>query len=123
MARAVPKYGGKGTKNIRQNEKNMVKNNVKSGNSGVFESGTTTTNEEKVIPGHEKFAFVRGLNRVPMMNVVAVKNEICEALGIVNRTTFYKRLYGTIEPKVSEAETINRIFAKYGVKDVWGVEA
>jgi hypothetical protein len=29
-------------------------------------------------------------------------------------------LHGEVEPKVSEAEKIEAIFAKYGVTDVWG---
>lgn len=102
--------------------KTMNENKVKSEIPAVFVAGTTQMDGGNVIPGRERFSFVRGMNRVPMMNVVAVKNEICAELGVVNRTSFYKRLYGEIEPKVSEAQAIEQVFAKYGVTDVWGVE-
>ena len=91
-----------------------------SGKNGVFVEGTTTISG-KVEPGREQFAFVRGMNRVPAMNVVQCKNEICSAMGWNNRTSYYKHLYGEIEPRVSEAQAIEQIFAKYGVTDVWGI--
>ena len=36
------------------------------------------------------------------------------------RNTFYIRMRGEIEPKVSEAEAIEKIFSEYGITDVWG---
>lgn len=96
-----------------------VKNNTESEKKPVFNPGTTTISG-KIEPGRERFAFQKGLNAVPHSMVVDCKNEICAELGWQNRTSWYKHLYGVIEPRVSEAEKIESIFAKYGVHDVWG---
>ena len=37
-----------------------------------------------------------------------------------NDIGFYNRLNGKVIPKVTEAEVIEGIFAKYGVIEVWG---
>lgn len=75
-----------------------------------------------VKPGREQFAFVRGFENLAVKYVLPCKNELCATLGWNNRTTWYMRLYGDIEPRVSEKQTIETIFAKYGVKkDIWGV--
>ena len=42
------------------------------------------------------------------------------ALNLKTRNTFYIRLRGEIEPKVSEAEAIEAIFKDYGITEVWG---
>ena len=94
----------------------MQKKRVK---TNVFISGTSTITG-KIEPGREQFAFVHGMNRVPMMDVVKCKNELCATMGWNNRTSWYNHLYERIEPRVSEAKVIESVFAKYGVKDVWG---
>ena len=99
------------------NKTQGISNNA--GKNPVFVHGTTTISG-KIEPGREQFAFVRGMNRVPAMHVVDCKNEICATLGWNNRTSWYKHLYGEIEPRVSEAQAIEQVFAKYGVTDVWG---
>ena len=42
------------------------------------------------------------------------------ALGLTSTPPFYQRLNGKVEPKVTEAEAIERIFAEYGITEVWG---
>lgn len=74
----------------------------------------------KVANGREGFSFLRGFNQVPLKHVSAVKKEIMNAIGIKTRVSWYQRLYGNVEPKVSEAAAIESIFAKYGIKEVWG---
>ena len=49
-----------------------------------------------------------------------VKNEILAALGLKTRVSWYQRLYGNIEPRITEAKAIEAVFAKYGINDVWG---
>jgi hypothetical protein len=70
----------------------------------------------------EQFSFKKGWSQVQQRDMKAVKREIMEALEITTRVTWYCRLYGKTEPKVSEAKAIEEIFAKYGVEEIWGVE-
>jgi len=68
-----------------------------------------------------EFSFRKGYLQVRQKDVQAIKCEIMNALGIKARTNWYFRLYGKIEPKVSEARAIEEIFKKYGIKDIWGI--
>lgn len=71
-------------------------------------------------PGREPFSFLKGYNQVPVKHAKEVKKSIMDALGIKNRVAWYQRLYGNVEPRVSEAAAIEKIFEKYGIKEVWG---
>ena len=51
-----------------------------------------------------------------------VKKKLWVALDIGSRQTFSERMKGKVEPRVSEAEAIERVFAEYGITDVWGVD-
>lgn len=84
----------------------------------AVESGFYETS--KVVPGREGFSFLKGFNQVPVKFVPAVKKEIMQAIGVKTRVSWYQRLYGNVEPKVSEAAAIESVFAKYGISDVWG---
>jgi len=68
----------------------------------------------------EKFSFKKGFSQVMQKDAVDVRAEIMTALNITTRSSWAARLNGNVEPKVSEAQEIERIFAKYGVTDVWG---
>jgi hypothetical protein len=68
----------------------------------------------------EKFSFKKGFSQVMQKDAVDVRAEIMTALNITTRSSWSARLNGNVEPKVSEAQEIERIFAKYGVTDVWG---
>lgn len=68
------------------------------------------------------YAFQKGFSQVMNKDVQAVRHEIMDALNVTTRPAFLSRLRGEVEPKVSEAEKIEAIFAKYGVTDVWGEE-
>lgn len=76
--------------------------------------------KNKVIPGRERFSFLAGYNQVPVKFASSVRKEIMDSIGINNRVSWYQRLYGNVEPKVSEASAIESVFAKYGIKNVWG---
>lgn len=76
--------------------------------------------ENKIAPGREVFSFLRGYKQLPLEHATIVKNEIMKALGVKTRVSWYQRLYGNIEPKVSEAADIEMIFEKYGIKNIWG---
>ena len=64
--------------------------------------------------------FEKGWLQVRQKDTKAVKQKLIEALGIHNRTTWYQRLKGTVEPKATEYMKINSIFSEYGITDVWG---
>ena len=68
------------------------------------------------------FSFQQGFSQVMQKDVANVRAEIMTALDITTRSSWAARLNGTVEPKVSEAQQIEAIFAKYGIKDVWGAE-
>lgn len=67
----------------------------------------------------KNFSFKHGWLQLRRGDMPAVKTKIINALGIAEQS-FFRRLRGDIEPKVSEAAAIERIFAEYGITDVWG---
>lgn len=69
-----------------------------------------------------KFSFQRGFSQVMQKDVANVRAEIMTVLDITTRSSWSARLNGAVEPKVSEAQQIEAIFAKYGINDVWGSE-
>mgnify|MGYP007108682335 CR=1 FL=1 len=69
-----------------------------------------------------RFSFKKGWVQVPKNKSDEVRNRIMVVLGLQARNSFYIRLRGAIEPKVSEAQAIEKIFAMYGITDIWGDE-
>lgn len=67
-----------------------------------------------------EYSFKRGFAQVQQKDVQKVKERIMSALGLTTRVSWYARLNGSVEPKVSEAKAIEMVFADYGIKDVWG---
>jgi hypothetical protein len=49
-----------------------------------------------------EFSFLSGYKQIKRKDVTQVKEEIMRALSITARTNWYFRLYGKVEPKVSE---------------------
>jgi len=68
----------------------------------------------------QKFAFLRGWNKVPVGMTNIIRDEVCAALGGVSLVTFYSRLKGIPEPKISEYQAIEEVFARHGITDIWG---
>ncbi len=66
------------------------------------------------------FSFKKGWSQVLNKDTIQVRSEIIRALKLKNHRSFYPRLRGEVEPKVSEAKAIEEIFAKRGIKDIWG---
>lgn len=79
-------------------------------------------NAPKVAPGREMFSFLKGYNQVPVARANEVRDKILSALGLKTRVSWYQRLYGNVEPKISEARAVESVFAEYGIKEVWGAE-
>jgi hypothetical protein len=67
-----------------------------------------------------KDGFNKGYMQLKLKDKNEAKQEIWDALGINNRNSFYQYLYGKIECRASQAESVERIFSKYGIKDIWG---
>jgi hypothetical protein len=66
------------------------------------------------------YAFEKGWYQLRQRDVSVVRAKIMATLGITTRMGFRARLTGKYIPKVTEAKAIEEIFARYGVKDVWG---
>jgi hypothetical protein len=69
-----------------------------------------------------EFSFMMGYNQVQRKDCIQVRTEIMQALNITTTQGWRDRLFGRVEPRVSEARVIEVIFAKYGVTDIWGAE-
>lgn len=73
----------------------------------------------------ERYSFQKGLNQVKVGRKQAVRQKIMDALELKSVAAYYQRLNGHIEPKVSEAKAIEKIFSEErpSIKEVWGVDA
>lgn len=65
------------------------------------------------------FSFRKGYRKLTLNDSAVVREELKESLGL-NNNSFYRRLRGEVEPKITEVERIENIFSKYGVTDIWG---
>lgn len=70
----------------------------------------------------KRFSFWNGWCRVPKINQDALKADIMNGLGINSDIAFIQRRQGKVIPKVTEKESIESAFKKYGVAadKVWG---
>lgn len=66
------------------------------------------------------FSFQKGWKQLPQAKAQEAKKRISKALGLRFPSSFYYRLNGKCEPKVSEARAIEEIFHSYGIKEIWG---
>lgn len=66
------------------------------------------------------FSFKKGWSQLPVGKSAEVKKKIIVALDLKCDTSFYPRLNGSYEPRLSEARAIEEIFAEYGITEVWG---
>lgn len=67
-----------------------------------------------------EFSFRLGYSQVRRRDSKEVKERIMSALGVTTRISWYARLNGKVEPRLSEAKAIESIFAEYGITKVWG---
>lgn len=63
-----------------------------------------------------KWSFKDAFHSLPHNEMSIVRKEIEKALNIKANMSWYNRLNGNIEPKVSEYLAIKRIFKKRGIK-------
>jgi cystathionine beta-lyase family protein involved in aluminum resistance len=69
---------------------------------------------------NQDFSFATGYKQVMIKDSKKVQLAIMSAIGVKTRVSWLRRLNGYIEPKVSEVQAIESIFAEYGIKNVWG---
>ena len=69
-----------------------------------------------------KYAFLKGWKKVPQGAAKELKQKIKDSLGIVSDAAFYSRMRGEVIPLISQFEAIEKIFAMYGITDIWGDE-
>jgi hypothetical protein len=68
-----------------------------------------------------KDGFSSGFMQLRLADVEAATSELYEALGINNRESFRSYRTGKIEPKASQAASVELVFKKYGITaNIWG---
>lgn len=67
-----------------------------------------------------EYSFKKGFNQVQIGKTSEVKEKLMSVLSITTRASWSSRLNGRIVPKVSEAQAIEKVFAEYGIKQIWG---
>ena len=66
------------------------------------------------------YSFKKGWSQVRQKDIEEVRMAIMDALALTTKPAFYNRLNGDVEPKVSEAKSIEDIFNQYGITEIWG---
>lgn len=66
-----------------------------------------------------KVSFKKGYQQVQLKDLQNVRTELMGALEITTLQAFRNRLNGEVEPKTSEVLEIERVFNKYGIKEIW----
>ena len=69
------------------------------------------------------YSFKRGWSQVRKCDQQTVRNKLMQAMNLGHRASFYERLRGDTEPRVSEYAAITMVFAEYGITDVWGSDS
>jgi hypothetical protein len=67
-----------------------------------------------------EWSFQKGWGQVQNRDSKAVKAQIMRALNLKTRVGWGDRMWGRIEPRISEVAKIEEIFAEYDIQDVWG---
>lgn len=68
----------------------------------------------------EQFSFNKGWSQLRQCDISKCRKELMAAFNVTTRAAFLKRLKGNVIPNVLEAHNVETVFAKYGIKDVWG---
>jgi len=70
-----------------------------------------------------KFSFKSGWESLPKNRQNEVRDKIMAALNLTTLSSFYRRKRGITEPKISEVQAIEAIFAEYNIiEGIWGSE-
>jgi hypothetical protein len=68
---------------------------------------------------YKKKSFMKGWMHVQQGQVKEVRKALMDALKISAYASWYLRLRGKYDFRVSEVESITNVFANYGITDVW----
>ena len=69
------------------------------------------------------FSFERGWQSLPKNRQNEVRDKIMASLEISTLSSFYRRKRGIPEPRISEVQAIEAIFAEYNIiEGIWGSE-
>lgn len=68
------------------------------------------------------FSFRKGFEQVRRKDAKEVKEKLAKAIGIKlnNRMSWSNWLNGKVEPRVTQKEAIEKVFAEYEITEVWG---
>lgn len=69
---------------------------------------------------NDQFSFEKGWGQIPQKDIKDVREKLMDALSINTLQAFRRRVIGTVEPKITEAQAIERIFGEYGITEIWG---
>lgn len=64
--------------------------------------------------------FGLGWSSVTLGNRAAIQNELMSALNITTRAQFNNYKSGRQRVTFDQAETVEKIFVKYGIRKIWG---
>lgn len=67
-----------------------------------------------------KDGFMLGYNQLKLADMEQARLLLMAALNVNNRNSFFNYKTGKTEVKASQAEKVEGVFAKYGIKKVWG---
>lgn len=70
----------------------------------------------------EQFSFNKGWLQLRQGDIAACRKELMVVFNVTTRAAFLHRLKGNVIPNVLEAHNVEKVFAKYGIKDVWGLD-
>lgn len=80
-------------------------------------------NSSKTSIAKIRYRFRKGYQQVTLSDKKEVHRELMQALGITDRAYFYQMLNkGIVNISLPRYESINHIFARRGITDVWETE-
>jgi len=68
----------------------------------------------------EYFSFQKGWYQLRQCEVADVRNKIQAKLGTTTRMAFLNRLNGVTQGTPAERDAIEKVFAEYGITEIWG---
>ena len=66
------------------------------------------------------FSFQKGWYDIPQGKVSGARKKFMSLLGLTTKQGFKNRLNGDVAHTPAERAAIEKIFAEYGITDVWG---
>lgn len=66
------------------------------------------------------YSFKKGFDQVPIGIAQKVKTELMQALKIKSRAAWLRRLSGKTDYRVSQVKSVEEVFHRHGITNVWG---